>query len=85
MTQQQMTERDVALKTVAGFFAYGFGSGLAPFAPGTFGTLAAVPFAFALKLMPAAWFWSIRGSPTTVRWPKSNGLRPSISFPRSNP
>ncbi len=25
------------------FFAFGFGSGLAPFAPGTFGTLAAVP------------------------------------------
>ncbi len=25
------------------FFAFGFGSGLAPFAPGTFGTLAAIP------------------------------------------
>jgi len=25
------------------FLAFGFGSGLAPFAPGTFGTLAAVP------------------------------------------
>ncbi|HIP81146.1 MAG TPA: hypothetical protein EYH16_01880, partial [Leucothrix mucor] len=25
------------------FLAFGFGSGLAPFAPGTFGTLAAIP------------------------------------------
>ena len=35
--------KDIALKTYAGFFAFGFGSGLAPVAPGTFGTLAAVP------------------------------------------
>lgn len=35
--------KEVALKTTAGFFAFGFGSGLAPFAPGTFGTLAAIP------------------------------------------
>ena len=35
--------KDIALKTYAGFFAFGFGSGLAPFAPGTFGTLAAIP------------------------------------------
>ncbi|MCK5895669.1 MAG: phosphatidylglycerophosphatase A [Cocleimonas sp.] len=32
------------------FFAFGFGSGLAPFAPGTFGTLAAVPLY--LLMMP---------------------------------
>jgi phosphatidylglycerophosphatase A len=30
-------------KSLAQFFAFGFGSGLAPKAPGTFGTLAAVP------------------------------------------
>ena len=36
--------KDVALKTPAGFFAFGFGSGLSPFAPGTFGTLASIPF-----------------------------------------
>lgn len=35
--------KDIALKTYAGFFAFGFGSGLSPFAPGTFGTLAAIP------------------------------------------
>ena len=51
MTDREMSEREVALKTAAGFFAYGFGSGLAPFAPGTFGTLAAIPFAFALKFL----------------------------------
>lgn len=45
------SEKEIALKTVAGFFAYGFGSGLAPVAPGTFGTLAAIPFVFALKLL----------------------------------
>lgn len=30
----------------AHFLAFGFGSGLAPFAPGTFGTLVAIPLAF---------------------------------------
>lgn len=34
------------------FFAFGFGSGLAPFAPGTFGTLAALPLYFLLILFP---------------------------------
>ena len=33
----------------AHFIALGFGSGLSPFAPGTFGTLVAIPFAFALR------------------------------------
>ncbi len=32
--------------------AFGFGSGLAPFAPGTFGTLAALPLYFLLVLFP---------------------------------
>lgn len=35
--------RQVALTTPTGFLAFGFGSGLAPKAPGTFGTLAAIP------------------------------------------
>jgi phosphatidylglycerophosphatase A len=35
-----------------GFVALGFGSGLAPFAPGTAGTLAAVPLAWVLKGLP---------------------------------
>jgi len=33
----------------AHFVALGFGSGLAPFAPGTFGTLVAIPIAFGLR------------------------------------
>ncbi|MBY6064939.1 phosphatidylglycerophosphatase A [Pseudidiomarina sediminum] len=37
------------------FFSLGFGSGLAPKAPGTFGTLAAVPLAIALHLLLAPW------------------------------
>lgn len=36
--------------------AFGFGSGLAPFAPGTFGTLAAIPFYLLLSLFPL-WFY----------------------------
>ncbi len=42
MTDKKRTQQ-VALKTPTGFLAFGFGSGLAPFAPGTFGTLAAIP------------------------------------------
>lgn len=34
----------------AHFIALGFGSGLAPFAPGTFGTLVAIPIAAALRV-----------------------------------
>ena len=33
----------------AHFIALGFGAGLAPFAPGTFGTLVAIPIAFGLR------------------------------------
>lgn len=34
------------------FLALGFGSGLAPVMPGTFGTIAALPLVFVLPLMP---------------------------------
>jgi len=34
------------------FIAFGFGSGAAPFAPGTFGTLAAIPFYLLLSMLP---------------------------------
>jgi phosphatidylglycerophosphatase A len=34
----------------AHFVALGFGAGLAPFAPGTFGTLVAIPLAFGLRM-----------------------------------
>lgn len=41
----------IGIKTPAQFFASGFGSGCAPFAPGTFGTLAAIPFWFLLNYL----------------------------------
>lgn len=40
------------LKTPSGFIAMGLGSGLSPFAPGTAGSLAALPFAWWLKDLP---------------------------------
>lgn len=46
------SEREVALGSWQGFLAYGFGSGLSPWAPGTMGTLVAVPFALLLKALP---------------------------------
>jgi len=46
--------RRVALRTPTGFLAFGFGSGLARHAPGTVGTLAAVPFGWLLKQLPAS-------------------------------
>ncbi len=49
------TCRNVALKSPTGFLAFGFGSGLASFAPGTFGTLAALPFVPLLKSVPFVW------------------------------
>ena len=42
----------MALATPAGFLAFGFGSGLSPRAPGTVGTLAALPFAVLLVQLP---------------------------------
>jgi phosphatidylglycerophosphatase A len=49
--------REVAFSGPAGFLAFGFGSGLSPVAPGTAGTLAAVPLAWLLKQMPVIWLW----------------------------
>ena len=39
------------------FLAFGFGSGLAPVAPGTFGTLPALPIAFVLYLLGVTGWW----------------------------
>ena len=38
------------VRNPAHFIALGFGSGLAPFAPGTFGTLVAIPIAAAMRV-----------------------------------
>lgn len=44
----------------ANFFALGFGSGLAPRAPGTFGTLAALPpYLFWLQGLSLPWFLAV--------------------------
>ncbi|MCW8924665.1 MAG: phosphatidylglycerophosphatase A [Xanthomonadales bacterium] len=51
--------RKVALGSPAGWVVFGFGSGLSPWAPGTMGTLVAVPFALLLKSLGSAWFWGI--------------------------
>lgn len=44
--------RRVALSSAVGFLAFGFGSGLSPKAPGTVGSLAALPFGIALSMLP---------------------------------
>jgi len=50
-----VTPRDVFLKHPANFLALGAGSGLAPVAPGTFGTVAAVPLVWFLPSSLAAY------------------------------
>lgn len=42
------------LKTPVHFFALGFGSGLSPRAPGTFGTIAAMPIYYVMSGLPLA-------------------------------
>ena len=59
MNSQNPSARDLAFGTPTGFFAFGFGSGLSPFAPGTMGTLVAVPLAVALKFLPLPVFWPL--------------------------
>jgi phosphatidylglycerophosphatase A len=54
---QEPNLRQVALGSPAGLLAFGFGSGLSPFAPGTMGTLVAIPFVFALKGLGETGFW----------------------------
>jgi len=57
--EQDPKLRKVALGTPMGFLAFGLGSGLSRYAPGTMGTLLAIPFAILLKSLPAAWFWLV--------------------------
>ena len=49
--------RNVALGTLSGFIAFGFGSGLSRLAPGTVGTAAAVPLAIPLLWLSPGFFW----------------------------
>jgi phosphatidylglycerophosphatase A len=41
------------------WIAYGFGSGLSPWAPGTAGTLAAIPLYLLLQPLPLAWYLTV--------------------------
>lgn len=59
MSDPTPSSRDLALGTPAGFLAFGFGSGLSPWAPGTMGTLAAIPLAIVFKLLPVFVFWPL--------------------------
>jgi len=59
LLQQDTHLRRIALRTWPGLFAMGFGSGLARKAPGTMGTLAAVPLAWLLLQLPAILFWLV--------------------------
>ena len=43
------------LKNPVHLLAFGFGSGLSPIAPGTFGTIAAIPLGFLLFQLPLLW------------------------------
>lgn len=53
----EVRARNIALGTVDGFLAFGFGSGLLTRAPGTMGTLAAVPVAMLVNLLGFSLFW----------------------------
>lgn len=41
------------------FLAFGFGAGLSPFAPGTLGTLVAIPLYLLLSVLCAEWYWLV--------------------------
>src|SRR5665811_249834 len=49
--------KNIVLHSPSGFLAFGFASGLSPFAPGTMGTLVAIPFIFVLKSLGEPVFW----------------------------
>lgn len=57
ITSERLALKRVVFGSPSGFLAFGFGSGLSPFAPGTMGTLVAIPFLFALKALGTQGFW----------------------------
>ncbi len=57
--QDRATLKKVAFGSPAGLLVFGFGSGLSPWAPGTMGTLVAVPLALLLKSLDPVWFWGV--------------------------
>lgn len=57
MSDSAPSARKLVFSDPLAFLAFGMGAGLSPWAPGTMGTLAAVPIAILLKLLPVAVFW----------------------------
>lgn len=49
----------IVLGSPSGFLAFGFGAGLSPFAPGTMGTLVAIPITLILKSLGPTGFWIV--------------------------
>lgn len=58
LSQDQALSR-LSLKNPIHFLALGFGSGLAAKAPGTFGTLAAVPLYLLMAQLPLSWYLAV--------------------------
>ncbi|QYJ79727.1 phosphatidylglycerophosphatase A family protein [Shewanella acanthi] len=56
LLSQDPALKRLSLKNPAHFLALGFGSGLAAKAPGTFGTLAAIPLYLLLAPLPLTWY-----------------------------
>ena len=59
LIKQDPALRRLALRTPEGLLAFGFGAGLARHAPGTAGTVLAVPIALFLKSLPPGAFWPV--------------------------
>ncbi len=59
LLEQDREVRRVALGTPQGLLAFGFGSGLARYAQGTVGTVAAIPCAILLKSLPSILYWPV--------------------------
>jgi phosphatidylglycerophosphatase A len=59
VTPGSLSLKKVVFGSPSGFLAFGFGSGLSPFAPGTMGTLVAIPFIFALRALGDPGFWIV--------------------------
>ncbi|MFK5987113.1 MAG: phosphatidylglycerophosphatase A [Pseudomonadota bacterium] len=62
MTKQVTNKKDIRNKAKVfsnadHFLAFGFGSGLSPFAPGTMGTLAAIPLYLIMVLLLPQWMY----------------------------
>jgi phosphatidylglycerophosphatase A len=54
---EPVSARHLALRTPSGFVAFGMGAGLSPVAPGTAGSLFALPLAVPLLWLPPLLFW----------------------------